>query len=148
MRKLSLLLFLFALGCNNKAEDDTDTDTDTDTDADIIPVELANLTWTEEECEGGDDAPSVLTSVTGEGVVQVLHNVHETSACLGFEAIAGLVLSTDGLFDGYVTVAYTEVGEPCDCISDYTVGYELKGLPSGSFSLGIPDDLADVVTIP
>jgi hypothetical protein len=57
-------------------------------------------------------------------------------------------MSTGELFDGYVTVAYTEVGEPCDCISDYTVGYELRGLPSGYFSLALPDGLADIITIP
>ena len=44
--------------------------------------------------------------------------------------------------------AYTEVGEPCDCISDYTVIYELRGLPSGDFSLALPDGLADIITIP
>ena len=48
---------------------DADTDTDTDTDADV-PVEIANFTSAEAECDGGEVEASLLTSVTGEGVVE------------------------------------------------------------------------------
>ncbi len=64
----------------------------------------------------------------GGGLVHVIHTNFMASCCLDFEATATLGAER-------IDVAYAEVGEPCDCVCPYSMGYDITGVPAGSYTV-------------
>ena len=64
----------------------------------------------------------------GGGVVHVTHTNFLASCCLSFDAAATRTADR-------IDVAYTEVGEPCDCECPYSMGYDISAVPGGAYTV-------------
>ena len=76
------------------------------------------------------------------GHVRVHHNAHEANCCADFS------LTATGSEDGGVSILYDEGEDECDCVCLYDLSYNLVGLPSGEWTISIPDGLSGTVTVP
>ena len=121
--------------CEVKSTEDTSSN-------DSNPMfEVNNLTVTSADC--GDEEPpesTISVNVNPDSIVQVEHVNFTASSCLSFEVQADL----DG---NDVNLSYTEVGEPCDCISSYSLTYDIQGLETGIYRLQFPGNQSEDVTI-
>jgi hypothetical protein len=76
------------------------------------------------------------------GHVSVAHNAHTANCCADFS------LTATGSPDGSLSVVYDEGETDCDCECLYNLSYNVVGLPSGDWSVSIPDGLSGSVTVP
>ena len=125
-----LLPFVLLAACIPDGSIDTDTDTtDTTTTPSGLTTTAVEAVCTDAfvaDTSGGPEGLNV--SDMGGGTVHVIHGNYMASCCLGFDAAA--TLSTDR-----IDVAYTEVGDPCDCVCPYSMGYDILGVPAGSYTV-------------
>ena len=119
---LSLISLNF-FACNETEKDDT---------AQVEPsFQITNLQVTSAACDG-EEIPEDSYNVSVDGdVANVVHSNFEASSCLDFQV--------EGLLEGSnLSISYTEQGEACDCISVYTLEYDIENLGSGAYDLNLP----------
>ncbi len=128
-------IFTIVLGiqftCTTKTTDTStinEIDEPANTEEETSAVTVTNQSVSSDDCDNPEIPDDVLTVLTENGHVLVTHDNFDESACLGFDINAAL----DG---DIVRVTYTETGEPCDCISLYSLSYQIEGLPSGTYTL-------------
>jgi hypothetical protein len=71
---------------------------------------------------------TLAVSDMGGGTIHVVHTNFQASCCLGFNAAA-----TAGA--DRIDIAYTEVGDPCDCMCPYTLDYSVEGVAAGTYEV-------------
>jgi len=131
-----LLSLSTLIACQEKSVEDTSSDHQANT----TPFEITNLTVTSTDCGIEEETEATLTVSVESDIVQIEHRDFTASSCLGFEVEGGLE-GTD------LTLSYIETGEPCDCISAYTLIYDIQGLDAGTYSMTFPGNLSEDVTI-
>ena len=107
----------------------------------IASFEVTNFTFS--ECVDGETTTTLgVTYDESGGYVQVSHNAHQANCCAEFG------LTATGSSAGQISVVYEDVGMECNCICSFDLRYQLVGLPSGEWSVRVPDGLSGTVTIP
>ncbi len=107
----------------------------------IEAFDVTNFTFS--ECgEGETTATLEVTYDESGGYVQVSHNAHQANCCAEFG------LTATGSSAGQISVVYEDSGMECNCICGFDLSYRLVGLPSGEWSVRVPDGLSGTVTIP
>jgi hypothetical protein len=149
------IVFGSILGCSEK---DTDTSTPISTEetggetgdetgeetgetaVEANSIAVTNKSVTSASCDVDEFPEDVLTIEVVEGVVQVLHENYQESACLSFEV--------EGTLDGdVIAMEYPQSGEECDCTDLYRFTYHIEGLDSGTYTFNAPGGVSDTVTI-
>ena len=104
--------------------------------------DVTNFTFS--ECVDGEGSSATLEVTYDEstGHVQVNHNAHQANCCAEFG------LTATGSSAGQVSVVYEDSGMECNCICGFDLSYRLVGLPSGEWSVRVPDGLSGTVTVP
>ena len=122
---------------------DADGTGDADADGGSSLESLAVTGFTVSDCDGSEGSASMEASYDeAAGHVSVAHTSHEANCCADFS------LTATGSADGSLSVVYDEGEALCDCICMYNLSYNVVGLPSGEWSISIPDGLTGVVTVP
>ena len=103
---------------------------------------MTNFTFS--ECVDGEGSSATLEVTYDEstGHVQVNHNAHQANCCAEFG------LTATGSSAGQISVVYEDSGMECNCICGFDLSYRLVGLPSGEWSVRVPDGLSGTVTVP
>ena len=101
--------------------------------------EITNTSVSSSDC-GNEPSADIFTATVETGVVQVLHENYEESSCLNF--------GVEGELDGSnLNIAYTKIGEECDCIDMYRLEYHIEGLEAGSYTVNAPGGMSASVVI-
>lgn len=123
----SILVLLLAACSTTPSESGTPTETTTPNALTTSAVE-AVCTDAFAPTDTGFGPEGLAVSDMGGGVVHVIHTNFLASCCLGFDAAATRAADR-------IDVAYTEVGEPCDCTCPYSMGYDIAAVPAGSYTV-------------
>ena len=101
--------------------------------------EITNISVSSTNC-GDEPSADIFTATVEAGVVQVLHENYEESSCLSF--------GVEGELDGSnLNMVYTKIGDECDCIDMYRLGYDIEGLEAGSYTVNAPGGMSASVVI-
>ena len=101
--------------------------------------EITNTSVSSTDC-GDEPSADVFTASVEAGAVQVLHENYEESSCLSFRV--------EGELDGSnLNLTYTKIGDECDCIDMYRLGYDIEGLEAGSYTVNAPGGMSASVVI-
>ena len=141
------ILFGSVIACSEK---NTDTSTPISTEetggetgetaVEDNSVTVTNKSVTSANCDVEEVPEDVLTIEVVEGVVQVLHENYQESACLNF--------GVEGTLDGdVITMEYPKSGDECDCTDLYRFTYHIEGLDIGTYTFTAPGGVSDTVTI-
>lgn len=93
------------------------------------------------ECDDTTSAPRLDASLGGASTINIEHDNFEGNCCADLE-----VSLSDG--GSTLTMVYTDVGEPCDCMCAFDLSYSLINVPSGSYTVYAGGGVSDTVTIP
>ena len=128
-------------GAAGGGDDDADGGTAGGGSGSIESFDVTNFTFG--ECVDGETTTTLeVTYDESGGHVQVRHNAHQANCCAEFG------LTATGSTAGQISVVYADSGMECNCICGFDLRYRLVGLPSGSWSVRVPDGLSASVTIP
>ena len=122
---------------------DADADADADADGGSSMEDFGVTGFTVSECSDGESDPSMRIQYDETvGHVRVHHDAHWANCCADFS------LTATGSPDGEVSILYDEGDDECDCMCGYDLVYNLVGLPTGNWTIRIPDGLTGEITIP
>ena len=123
--------------------DGLDADADADADGGSSMEDFGVTGFTVSECSDGESDPSMRIQYDETvGHVRVHHDAHWANCCADFS------LTATGSPDGEVSILYDEGDDECDCMCGYDLVYNLVGLPTGNWTIRIPDGLTGEITIP
>ena len=77
-----------------------------------------------------DPPPEALLALGGDGQITVAHRGYPANCCVTLEASARLLEERRS-----IEVTYDEDGEECDCICSFDLGYDIVGVPRGSWTV-------------
>ena len=124
-------VFCFSLACQEETKEDTSTE---------IAFEITNVDVSSSPCDGEMPPTDEISVTSSNDTVSVTHSNYEDSSCLGFTVSGALDVNT-------LTIAYSETGEACDCISMYTLNYDIVGLSAGTYTFEFPGNVTEEITI-
>jgi hypothetical protein len=92
------------------------------------------------ECDSGDTSCQSLAATVSGTSVHVVDSAVTLTCCMDTTP----VVSVDGAI---VSVEYTESGDPCDCVCNHDLAYDIGPFESGTWTIHTPTGEQDV-TVP
>ncbi len=103
------------------------------------PLGVANLEVSDCSTDTATPETTLSLSAMGDGKILVAHLAYPAECCLGFAVTAWADPLTQT-----IPVSYEPVGDPCDCMCSYDLGYRLEDVPAGDWTVNAAGTTAEV----